>query len=706
MIRVLPLAFGLVFSCVLFLPQERVAAQEMTYEGMRAEMGRLFQEERFSEAAALLADGLERYPDHVMANSFNLAFMYVRMEEPEKSLEALRYGLDRGVWYGKYVFMAPAWEPVRALPGWEGVAARNQEAMERAWLESEPEVEVVLPEDFDPEKQYPLFIALHGGGENLQGFMPMWTSDALRRDFIVLYPQSSLLIAQNGYNWMEDMEVSRKEILAAYQEVMARYPIDPERVIVGGFSAGGVTALDLVLQDVFPIKGFVTLCPPMPEGFSAEAVAAARDRGVRGTVLTTEMDPRVEEQREMVTVMEREGLPHEFIVAPNTGHWYPADLSVRIDQALRHITGNPFIKHEIAGGFTRVNNVHAADVDGDGDLDVLATAFTDDGIRLWYNLGGSPLAWSAQNIDLGLDGAHFIQSADMDGDGDLDLLSAAQLAGQLAWFRNDGGQPVSWTKSVVDDAYPGAQQVFSKDMDADGDLDLVATAYNAGDASWYRNEGGDPTAWTKMTISASIGGPVSCWPVDLDQDDDFDVLTAGYNDGVLSWWRNDGGEPITWSQSFLGSTFQGAHEVRAADIDGDGDPDVFAGAYALSDVRWWRNDGGNPIQWHEEVIDPQLGGAASVSSADMDGDGDLDILGTGQDAGELAWYINDGKDPITWSKIIIDNDLAGAWAHLPYDLDGDGDMDVLAGGTYSHQVVWYENRSVRADRKPHDGGMP
>jgi acetyl esterase/lipase len=136
---------------------------------------------------------------------------------------------------------------------------------------------------------------------------------------------------------MEDMEVSRREIQEAYQEVLDRYPVDPQRVIVGGFSAGGVTALDLVLQGALPIQGFVTLCPPMPEGFSAEAVAAARDRGVRGTILTTEMDPRVEDQREMVTVMEREGLPLEFFVAPNTGHWYPTDLAERIDQALEHI---------------------------------------------------------------------------------------------------------------------------------------------------------------------------------------------------------------------------------------------------------------------------------------------------------------------------------------------------------------------------------
>jgi predicted esterase len=141
----------------------------------------------------------------------------------------------------------------------------------------------------------------------------------------------------DGFSWTEDYEVSRTEIRDAFLEVSEEYPVDPERVIVGGFSAGAMAALDLVLEDIVPVRGFVALCPGKPENFSVEAIGAAGDRGLRGTILTTEMDPRVGEQREMVAVMEREGFPHEFHVTPDTGHWYPEDLAERIDEAIRHI---------------------------------------------------------------------------------------------------------------------------------------------------------------------------------------------------------------------------------------------------------------------------------------------------------------------------------------------------------------------------------
>ena len=79
-----------------------------------------------------------------------------------------------------------------------------------------------------------------------------------------------------------------------------------------GCPSGGVASLEIVLKDVISVQGFIVLCPAMPEGFFSDEVGAAFDRGVRGTLLTTEMDGRVDQQRRMVDIMEEVGLAHEF----------------------------------------------------------------------------------------------------------------------------------------------------------------------------------------------------------------------------------------------------------------------------------------------------------------------------------------------------------------------------------------------------------
>jgi predicted esterase len=113
--------------------------------------------------------------------------------------------------------------------------------------------------------------------------------------------------------------------------------VDRERVLVGGFSSGDVASLEVVLQDALPVRGFMVLCPAMPDGLTPERFREARDRGIRGTLLTTEMDRRLDRQRRMDEVLTQKGLPHEFYVTPNIGHWYPKDLSERIDRAINYI---------------------------------------------------------------------------------------------------------------------------------------------------------------------------------------------------------------------------------------------------------------------------------------------------------------------------------------------------------------------------------
>jgi predicted esterase len=307
------------------------------YESMRAHLGELFAEQRYEEAVALLEDALPRFPDHVAANAFNLAFLCGRLGETTKGMAALRFALDRGAWFNIYAFGQPQWNVYREVEGFEGILAANDSLRREAQRNATPGMKVVLPSSYDPDNEYPLFIALHGGNGNMEDFSEVWRSDLLSEGFIVAHLQSSLIVSMTGYSWTEDLEVSRSEIADAFRQLGEEYPIDRDRVMVGGFSAGGIAALDVVLRDAFPVAGFVVLCPGRPESFTDTAIIMMRERGVRGTILTTEMDPNLPVQREMVASLGAAGFQYQFTVTPNIGHWIPENLGVMIDQAIRHI---------------------------------------------------------------------------------------------------------------------------------------------------------------------------------------------------------------------------------------------------------------------------------------------------------------------------------------------------------------------------------
>ena len=82
--------------------------------------------------------------------------------------------------------------------------------------------------------------------------------------------------------------------------------------------------------------------------------------------------------------------------------------------------------------------------------------------------------------------------------------------------------------------------------------------------------------------------------------------------------------------------------MYAADLDGDGDVDVLGTAWNADDIAWWENDGDEDFTAH--TLDGDFDAAAWVYATDMDGDGDVDILGVAEyDDDNLVWWENDGR---------------------------------------------------------------
>ena len=350
----------------------------------------------------------------------------------------------------------------------------------------------------------------------------------------------------------------------------------------------------------------------------------------------------------------------------------------------------------VDGASSGALKVVAGDLDDDGDADVLVAAYWDNTIVAWFNDGGGS-AWHRQVIATGFTHAVGLSTADVNGDGKLDIVGGAGESGVVSWWRNDGGDPIGWVRQDVDSEFHGAHDVAAADLDGDGDNDLVGAAWEDDQVAWWRNDGGDPILWVKAVIGSAFDYACKVDLADVDGDGDVDVVATAWTAQEIRWWRNDGGDPVAWSEQTIAQGFTGTHWVECADVDGDGRTDVLAAAMDRSEVAWWRNDGSEPIYWLKHTLSGQLSGAVSVASGDLDGDGDTDAAGAGwSTTGGIAWWENRDGAGTSWTRRSTDGSFRDASSVHLADVDGDGALDILASSWTLNQVAWWRVSQFRS----------
>ena len=337
--------------------------------------------------------------------------------------------------------------------------------------------------------------------------------------------------------------------------------------------------------------------------------------------------------------------------------------------------------------------VFAADLDGDGDEDVLSAGFDDDTIAWYENDGLAPPTFAAHDISTAADGAADVLAADLDGDADIDVISASRLDGEIVWYENDGEADPEFTAHTIGVA-PGATTVFAADLDGDMDRDLAVGSLGDATVAWYENQGGTPLAFVRRVVSATVGDPVRVVAADVDGDGRNDLLTASRTADAILWHRNLGGTPPGFDTVVVSSTAVSAQAVAAADLDGDGETDVVSTSSVpgfpatLDEIAWYENQGTEAFPEH--AVFQSADGAIAAVGADFDGDGDTDVATAGR-TDKVAWQRNDGGPGPSFTEVPISAAVGGASALVAVDFDGDLDTDLVSAGAESGMVMWHEN---------------
>jgi len=353
-----------------------------------------------------------------------------------------------------------------------------------------------------------------------------------------------------------------------------------------------------------------------------------------------------------------------------------------------------FTASDIATSADGAHSVFAADMDGDGDMDIVSASSRDHTIAWYENNGAADPSWTAANIATNAISARSVFAADMDGDGDMDIVSASMSDDTIAWYENNGAADPSWTAADIATSADGAFSVFAADMDGDGDMDIISASYKDDTIAWYENNGAVDPSWTAANIATSADNARSVFAADMDGDGDMDIVSASMSDDTIAWYENNGAADPSWTAADISTSAYGANSVYAADMDGDGDMDIIS-ASTNDIIAWYENNGAADPTWTAAIdgewIATSADGATSVFAADMDGDGDMDIISASSNDDTIAWYENNGAaDPI-WTAADIATSADEATSVYAADMDGDGDMDIISASSNDDTIAWYEN---------------
>jgi Secretion system C-terminal sorting domain/FG-GAP-like repeat len=351
-----------------------------------------------------------------------------------------------------------------------------------------------------------------------------------------------------------------------------------------------------------------------------------------------------------------------------------------------------WIEHTVNEYFEGASSVYPVDFDGDGDIDLLGCAanYEYGNIHWWENVGGHGLSWNEHVISSTAMASNRVFAADVDGDGDQDALAAIWYTDEIIWWENEDGNGLSWIEHIVDGDFDFALDVHAEDVDGDGDTDVLGAGRDENSITWWENVNGDGLIWIEHAVSGFFEGASSVYPSDVNGDGNIDIVGAANQAHDVTWWENLDGDGLSWTEHAIDDFVEGVADVYAIDVDGDGDSDVFGAAYIADNLAWWENVDGDGLSWVEHTVGDALDGVYSIFAADMDGDEDTDVLSAAYFADDITWWENVDGDGITWIEQTLDGNFDEAMSVRASDVDGDGDIDVLGAAKGAHDITWWE----------------
>ncbi len=353
------------------------------------------------------------------------------------------------------------------------------------------------------------------------------------------------------------------------------------------------------------------------------------------------------------------------------------NLALNSGGSIRLGTGD-FILNSSPGVGNTPNSVTAADVNGDGKVDLISANYAANTLTVLTNNGsGGFMLASSPAV-----GSHpySVVAADVNGDGKPDLISANFSASTLTVLTNNGSGGFVLASSPG--VGTGPFSVVAADVNGDGKPDLISANYSASTLTVLTNNGSGGFALASTLTAGS--SPESVTAADVNGDGRLDLICANSGNNTLTVLTNNGSGGFVLSSSPGVGSFPTS--VTAADVNGDGKVDLISANLSASTLTVLTNNGSGGFVL---ASSPGVGSfPSSVTAADVNGDGKVDLITANGLTNTLSVLTNNGSGGfVLASSLSLGSSPQSVTAA---DVNGDGKLDLIsANGVANNLTVWF-----------------
>lgn len=308
---------------------------QLSFDELIDKMVNLYREGKYANALETVEQNAGRFPEQSARTTFWRMCLLSLCNHPQETISVFQQGVDSGLWWHKELFSDPDLNSVRDLPEFQRLMAVSQGRYEEEQAQIERDYTVLHPEP-PASGLYPLLITLHGRNGNKEADLGRWEL-ARQRGWLVLSTQSTQPVFRGAYHW-DNPERGLADLRFYYDQVSQQYQIDPQRILIAGFSQGSGMAIYAALTRSLPVRGFIGIGTWWADANQLDI----QGNQARGYFITGEKDHTLERAREIQEILRKNNVEFAEEVHAELGHEFSSDFGTSVDKAIDFI----FEEHE------------------------------------------------------------------------------------------------------------------------------------------------------------------------------------------------------------------------------------------------------------------------------------------------------------------------------------------------------------------------